>query len=519
MANLAFRTVRAAPTEIATPLLVLPYFEGEPAPRGAAAEVDRKLQGQLSRLLESGDFKGKRDEALVLYPPAGSLGAERVVLVGLGRRGDYSLERLRRAVGSAVRQAERVGATGLALGFEFQDGLPGELAGSNGAQAATEAAVLAAWDFRAFKTQGEGAGGAGKNGAGVGAPRVSELVLLARDEAEEKALSEGARYGEVVARAENLARELQSNPGNVATPSYLAAVAERIGRERGLEVTIFDRAALEQEGMGALLAVAQGSEQEPRFIVLEYRGQGAPEGGPLVLVGKGVTFDSGGISIKPAERMEEMKYDMSGAAAVLGATQAIAELGLPVHLVALIPSTENLLSGKAVKPGDIIKSHLGKTIEVVNTDAEGRLILADALSYAQRYRPRAIVDAATLTGACVIALGSHAIGLMGTDQELVDEVRAAGERTGERCWPLPLWDEFRPQIDSNFADLKNTGGRPAGTITAGLFLKEFAGDAPWAHLDIAGTAYRDEPTPYLRKGATGSPTRLFVEWVRARATH
>jgi leucyl aminopeptidase len=381
-------------------------------------------------------------------------------------------------------------------------------------QAATEAAVLAAWDFRAFKTQGEGTQG----GAGA-APRVSEFVHHARDEAEEEVLSEGARYGEVVARAENLTRELQSNPGNVATPSYLAEVAERIGKERGLEVTILDRAAMQQEGMGALLAVAQGSEQEPRFIVLEYRGQGAPEGGPLVLVGKGVTFDSGGISIKPAERMEEMKYDMSGAAAVLGATQAIAELGLPVHLVALIPSTENLLSGKAVKPGDIIKSHLGKTIEVVNTDAEGRLILADALSYAQRYRPRAIVDAATLTGACVIALGSHAIGLMGTDQELVDEVRAAGERTGERCWPLPLWDEFRPQIDSNFADLKNTGGRPAGTITAGLFLKEFAGDAPWAHLDIAGTAYRDEPTPYLRKGATGSPTRLFVEWVRARATH
>lgn len=514
MANLAYRIVRAAPTEIATPLLVLPCFEGETAPRGAAAEVDRELQGQLARLLERGDFKGKRDEALVVYPPAGSLGAERVALVGLGRHDDYTLERLRRAVGSAVRQAERVGATGLALGFEFQDGLPAEQGGRNGAHAAIEAAVLGAWDFRAFKTQGEGAA---KGEAGTGRPQVAEIVLLARDEAEEEALAEGARYGEIVARAENLTRDLQSNPGNVATPSYLAEVAERIGRERGLEVTILDRAAMQREGMGALLAVAQGSEQEPRFIVLEYRGQGAPEGGPLVLVGKGVTFDSGGISIKPALNMEEMKYDMSGAAAVLGATQAIAELALPVHLVSIIPSTENLLSGRAVKPGDIIKSHLGKTIEVVNTDAEGRLILSDALSYARRYNPRAIVDAATLTGACVIALGSHASGLMGNNEELIAEVRAAGERTGERCWPLPLWADYRPQIDSNFADIKNTGGRPAGTITAGLFLQEFVDDVPWAHLDIAGTAYREEPTPYLRKGATGIPTRLFVEWVRARS--
>lgn len=250
--------------------------------------------------------------------------------------------------------------------------------------------------------------------------------------------------------------------------------------------------------------------------MLEYKGADSAEG-PLVLVGKGITFDSGGISIKPAERMEDMKFDMSGAAAVLGAVQAIAELKLPVHLVALIPSTENLPSGRSMKPGDIIRSHLGKTIEIVNTDAEGRLILADALSYARRYRPRAILDAATLTGACVIALGHHAIGLMGNDDALVEEVRSAGERAGERCWPLPLWDDYRPQIDSTFADLKNTGGRPAGTITAGLFLKEFVGDVPWAHLDIAGTAYRDEAAPYLRKGATGAPTRLFVEWVRGRS--
>jgi leucyl aminopeptidase len=280
-------------------------------------------------------------------------------------------------------------------------------------------------------------------------------------------------------------------------------------------VTVLDRAAIEREGMKALLAVAQGSAEEPRFIVLEHRGGGdAP---PLVLVGKGVTFDAGGISIKPAERMEDMKYDMSGAASVVGALHAIAELGLKANVIGVIPATENLPSGTAYKPGDVIGSHLGKTVEIVNTDAEGRLILADALSYVRRYRPAAVIDAATLTGAVVIALGQHAIGLMGNDGDLMDQVQAAGLRVGERCWSLPLWDEYRPQLDSTIADLKNSGGRAAGTITAGWFLKEFV-DYPWVHLDIAGTAYREEAAPYLRKGATGVPVRLFIEWVRARAS-
>jgi leucyl aminopeptidase len=271
------------------------------------------------------------------------------------------------------------------------------------------------------------------------------------------------------------------------------------------------------EGMHALLAVAQGSLEEPRFIAIEYSG-GTDGAAPLVLVGKGVTFDSGGISIKPAERMEDMKFDMSGAAAVLGAMQGIAELKLRANVVALIPATENLPSGTALKPGDVIRTHLGKTIEIINTDAEGRLILADALSYARRYNPAAIVDCATLTGACVIALGHHAIGIMGNNGALIDQLRAAGQRTGERCWPLPLWDEYREQIDSTIADIKNSGGRPAGSITAGWFLKEFVADeTPWAHLDIAGTAYRDEAAPYLRKGAAGVPTRLLIDWVRARA--
>lgn len=508
MNELQYTIVAAESSRYETPLLALPHFEGESKPRGEAREIDQLTNGQLTTILERGDFKGKGDEALIVYPSSPEVAAERIVLIGLGRQEEYSIEKLRRAVGTAVRQGERIGATSVAFGLGFQEGLPAELTGAPTAQAITEAATLAGWEPGAFKTK------KGANGR-----KLIGLTILISEDDDEEAIESGAHYGATVARAENFARTLQSAPGNTCTPIFLAEEAGKIAEEYGLGLTVFDRDALEREGMSALLAVARGSEEDPRMIILEYRGEGAPEGGPLVLVGKGVTFDSGGISIKPSAGMEDMKYDMSGAAAVLAATMAVAELELPVHLITIVPSTENLPSGKSLKPGDIIGSHLGKTIEVINTDAEGRLILADALSYAQRYEPSAIVDAATLTGACVIALGHHATGLMGTDQALVDQLFAAGETTGERCWQLPLWDEFRPQLDSDFADLKNVGGRPAGTITAGLFLKEFVGDFPWAHLDIAGTAYRDSPVPYMRKGATGTPTRLFVEWVRTRSTH
>jgi leucyl aminopeptidase len=273
---------------------------------------------------------------------------------------------------------------------------------------------------------------------------------------------------------------------------------------------------MRDENMHALLAVAQGSAQEPRLIVLEHHG-GTRGNAPLVLVGKGLTFDAGGISLKPAKGMEDMKFDMSGGAAVLGALRGIARLGLEVNVVGIVPSSENLVNGSAVKPGDVIGSREGKTIEVINTDAEGRLILADALSYARTFEPAAIVDCATLTGACVIALGHQASAVLGTDDALVDELRAAGDTSGERCWPLPMWPEYRRQLDSHTADLKNVGGRPAGTITAACFLREFVGDAKWAHLDIAGTAYGDGKLPYQRPGGYGAPTRLLIEWVRKRA--
>jgi leucyl aminopeptidase len=293
----------------------------------------------------------------------------------------------------------------------------------------------------------------------------------------------------------------------------VARTAEEIARRHGFAVTVLDKAAIVREGMGALMAVAQGSAEEPRFIALEYKGA---DGAPVVLVGKGVTFDTGGISIKPAQNMEDMKYDMSGAAAVLGTFEMLGRLKPAVHVVGLIPTTENMPSGTAVKPGDVITSLSGKTIEVINTDAEGRLILCDALTYARRYRPACVLDIATLTGAIVVALGHTASGVMGTDDGLIEDVRRAGDRAGERVWPLPLWDEYRDLMKSDIADVKNAGGRPAGSISAGWFLREFVDGFPWVHLDIAGTAYTDREDATRVKGPTGIGVRLFSEFVLNR---
>jgi leucyl aminopeptidase len=295
----------------------------------------------------------------------------------------------------------------------------------------------------------------------------------------------------------------------------LASEAERVAASVGLRITVFDEARMYEEGMHAILAVSRGSSEEARFIILEHRG-GKKREPPLVLVGKGLSFDAGGISIKPADGMETMKFDMSGGAAVIASMQAIAELGVRANVVGLVPSCENLPSGSALKPGDVIGTLAGKTVEVINTDAEGRLILADALAYGARLRPTAMIDCATLTGGVVIALGHHASAVFGNDDELVAEVTQAGEISGERCWRMPLWDVYDKQLRSTTADLQNVGGRPASTITAACFLREFVGDAKWAHLDIAGTAYGDGTLPYLRKGGYGVPTRLLIEWVRGR---
>jgi leucyl aminopeptidase len=450
----------------------------------------------LSGTCPAEDLKHKLGDSVFVYLNDG--GPRRVLLLGAGKQQAFDLEAVRRFAGHAVRAGESVGVTGLTVYL-------GSGASTDSVQAVTEGALLAAWRFTEMKN----------HDAGDAPVDVSDLDVMV-DPEDADAAEDGIQAGVAVGRAANFARTLQSRPGNVATPTHLADEATRMAGEQGLEITVLGPAELEAERMHALLAVARGSDEEPRLIVLRHKG-GTQGEAPLVLVGKGLTFDAGGISIKPAKGMEEMIFDMSGGAAVIGAMQAISELNVPLNVVGLVPSSENLLNGRAMKPGDIIGSREGKTIEVVNTDAEGRLILADALSYAQGFNPAAIVDCATLTGSVVIALGHHAAAVLGTDEDLIDELREAGDRSGERCWPLPLWDEYRRQIDSRVADIVNVGGRPGGSITAACFLREFVGECAWAHLDIAGTAYGEGELSYQRKGAAGFPTRLLVEWVRSRA--
>lgn len=487
------------PLGVPSPLLVLLLPEGTDALESVLASADTLVEGDLQRALDRKDITGKKEETFLMFPTEAG-GPERILVVGAGKRDEMDLQGLRKAVGKAVRVAEGMKLNGLSVWIDT--GFP--LSETDFAQGAAEGALLAAWRFTELKT------GTDKEDEDRA---VEDLILVSQGN--EEAARQGLAIGLAQARGENLARTLQFRPGNVATPTHLGEVARKMGKERGLKVTLLGPKDMKDEKMGALLAVAQGSDQEPRLIVMEHRG-GKKKDPPLVLVGKGLTFDAGGISIKPASGMEDMKYDMSGGAAVIGAMQAVADLALPLNVVGIVPSSENLLSGAAVKPGDVITTREGKTVEVINTDAEGRLILADALSYAQTLKPAAMVDCATLTGACVIALGHVAAAVLGTDDGLVEELRAAGERSGDRCWPLPLWEDYREQLDSTVADMKNIGGRPAGTITAAAFLKEFVGDIPWAHLDIAGTAYGDGKVSFRRKGGYGAPTRTLVEWVRSR---
>jgi leucyl aminopeptidase len=495
------------------PLLVVGLFQGEDPLSPLASAMDDRLDGAFQRVRRAGDFRGREEDQALFYPVTAG-GPERILFQGLGKRQDGDRETIRKLAGHAVRRAETLGVTSLHLGVPalVEAGGPEEAL-----QAAAEGLVLAAWDFRELRTPGEG--------EDAPAPLVARCTVALDEPPAEGGTDPEARRrqevavrrGHAVAVGENVARALQFRPGNVATPTHLAEVAGQIAAEHDLHLTVLGPREMEEEGMGALLAVAAGSEEEPRLIVLEYRG-GPGDQAPLALVGKGLTFDTGGISIKPASGMEDMKYDMSGGAAVLGAMKALALLGLPVNVVGVVPASENHVSGKATRPGDVIRTRAGKTVEVINTDAEGRLILADALSYTvDHLKPAAVVDCATLTGACVVALGHHAAAVLGRDTALVEELREAGDRSGERCWPLPLWSVYRKQLESTVADLKNVGGRPAGTVTAALFLSEFVDPGvPWAHLDIAGTAYGDPRAPYHRKGGHGFPTRLLLEWIRSR---
>ncbi|TAJ92501.1 MAG: leucyl aminopeptidase [Gammaproteobacteria bacterium] len=464
----------------------------------AAAEIDQAADRHISRILRKGDISGKPGQSLLLHNVPGTL-ADRVLLIGCGKERDLDDRQYRTIIGNAMNQ---LGQTGSIEAVSYLTEL--NVKGRDyywKVRQAVEVAAAQAYEFREFKSK------PAKDRKHL--RRFTQMVASRRD------LPLGMQAvadGKAIANGIRLTRDLANRPANICTPSYLAAQAQHLAKTHpAIKVTVLEEDALKKLKMHSLLSVAQGSAQPPRLITLEYR-RGERNGRPVALVGKGITFDTGGISLKPAANMDEMKYDMCGAASVLGVFAAAAEMKLPINLVGVIPATENMPGSKATRPGDIYTSMSGQTIEVLNTDAEGRLILCDALTYSERYNPEVVIDIATLTGACVIALGKYASGLLANHNPLAKDLLSAGETSGDRAWQLPLWEEYQKALDSPFADMANVGGRDAGTITAACFLSRFAKKLHWAHLDIAGTAWISGD----KKGATGRPVALLTQYLLDR---
>jgi leucyl aminopeptidase len=479
--------------------IVVNLFEGVTVPDGATGAVDKALDGAIRELIAGGDFSGKAGETAVLYPGS-ALPARRVILVGLGKREEFDVEDIRRAAAAAAKKARDLRVSHL------HTIVHGAGAGGINPQRAAEAValgtLLALYRYDELKTEEED-----------GPTGLQELTLVEFDAGKREALESGARTARGIAEGVWLTRDLVNCPANLATPTHLAETARELAEEHGLSCCALGKEELEEEGMGLLLGVNRAGGEPPYLIVLEHNA-GQEELPTVVLVGKGITFDTGGISIKPSKGMERMKGDMGGAAVILGTLLTVALLDLPLHVVGLAPVTENMPGPDAIKPGDVLRSRKGLTVEVLNTDAEGRLILGDALSYAGEFDPDAIVDIATLTGGRIVALGKYAAAVMGND-ELVERLEEAGEETGERVWELPLFKEYGEYLKSDVADVKNVGGREASSITAAFFLSKFPPeDVPWAHLDIAGLAFTDAEEPYTPKGATGFGLRLLVEMLR-----
>ena len=484
--------------DLETDALVITIYEGERASEGALKELDERTGGMISEMLGTDEMRGKQGDMVYIYRP-GNIRARRLLLVGAGKREEFSFDTVRRMAGSAARFLRSKGARSMAILRRSQLDL------GKSAQAATEGALIGLFEPDMYKTENKEE------------RRIDELVLLSAESGSEDELARGVERGRIIAEAVNMARELSNEPSNTLTPSELAERAKETANRFGLDIDVLDEARMKELGMGALLGVARGSDEPAKLIVLRYMPDEAePMGNDadvIAIVGKGITFDSGGISIKPAEGMEKMKYDMSGAAATLAAMRAIAQLKPRINVIGVMPTTENMPSGRAYKPGDVLRAMSGKTIEVINTDAEGRLILADAITYARKIGATQIIDLATLTGAVSIALGPVNVAIMGNDQAFVDEVRAAAREVGERFWQLPMDDDYRDLIKSDIADIKNSAGRYAGTITASWFLREFAEDTPWVHLDIAGTAWENERKAYMAKGPTGVAIRTLINYV------
>jgi leucyl aminopeptidase len=483
--------------ELDVQALAVAVFKDEKASDGFLKEIDELSGGLVSSAIEAEEFSGKEGETAYFHLVGNNkLKSRRLLLVGVGEEKDYQSPHVSQMAGTAVRSLRSKNAKTIAV-------VP-RVSGKDEdtAARAVEGAFIALFDPDKYRTVEK-------------EQKTVDRLVLAIHGGDLEALNRGINAGKVVGEAINFTRDLANEPGAYMTPTDMAERARDIANEFGLNIDVLDEARMEQEGMGSLLSVARGSEQPAKLIILKYTPANFEDDGKelLALVGKGVTFDSGGISLKPGENMELMKYDMTGAATVMGAMRAIAQLKPSIPILGVAPCTENLPSGKATKPGDVVKAMTGKTIEIINTDAEGRLILADAIAYAKKLGATRIIDMATLTGAVSIALGDVNTAVLGTDQQLIDEIISAGREVGEKFWQLPLDKEYSKQIKSDIADIKNVGGRKAGTITAAAFIKEFADGVAWAHLDIAGTAWGDEAKPYRSKGPTGIAVRTLLRIV------
>ncbi len=486
-------------TDAKTETVILAFCEGEKDLQCAAFDVDKKTNGLIGDVMKSGDFVGRPSEVCVVYA-RGAMTAKRIALVGLGKRKELNLEKIRSAFARVMQHLRGLNIKEATTIMDWSL-LPEQK--KKVIAAVVEGARLGLYQYTPYKT--------------VGCDEIKEMRQLAivTDSSEYSLLMEEVRKASIITDAVCFARDLTSSPSNEMTPSILAEHAAAIAKKKNVRCQVLDKGKMKALGMNALLGVASGSHQPPKLIILEYYG-GKKADAPLALVGKGLTFDSGGISLKPAEKMDEMKTDMSGGAAVMAVIMAAADLRLPVNLVGLVPATENMSGGGALKPGDILRSYSGRTIEVLNTDAEGRLILADALTYASKYKPVGIIDIATLTGACIVALGEDVIGMLGTDEKAKREIYQAGQTTGELVWELPLWENYSELIKSDIADYKNSAGRMAGAITAAAFLSKFVEDLPWVHLDIAGPSWTAKDKAYIPKGASGVTVRLLLEYLQNR---
>jgi leucyl aminopeptidase len=492
-----FSTKSASPEKQRVGCLVLGVFEGAKLPESTRA-VDAASGGYIASVLGHGDLEPRTGATLLLHKVP-KVAAERVLLVSLGKEKDFHEAPYRSALAGAVKALRATGAKDALFCLSELPLKRHDLAWK------TEQAVLAVSDgFYRFDRM--------KSKPGNRKSPLASVAIHVAGRREAGEADEAIARAQAIAEGMSLAKDLGNLPGNVCTPSYLAEQAEALGKECGFKVQVFERRQIEKMGMGAFLAVARGSREPPRFIVMERMG-GRKGDRPVALVGKGITFDTGGISIKPAAEMDEMKYDMCGAASVLGTMKAISRMELALNVVGVVPTTENMPGGNAIKPGDIVKTMSGQTVEILNTDAEGRLILCDALTYVEKYKPAAVVDIATLTGAMVIALGHVATGLFANSDPLARELVQAGEGAWDRAWHLPMWDDYQEQLKSNFADFPNIGSRAGGSITAACFLSRFAKAYPWAHLDIAGTAWKSG----AEKGATGRPVPLLAHFLARRA--